>query len=737
MKPHVAVLTLCALSVSSVASAQTGSSPGRVEGMAWRPELSVDPNALPWVEGTLVPGAANWNTGAIIEYVRQPLMLRAGGEDVPLVRDQLWTTLSAQVGIGTRMAFALQVPLLFYQASETGNTGAPEPASAAVGDLRAVLRWTTRRELPLPSSGANSGANGSGQMARLAQQQRESREGFGLSLNLAATVPVSDARSYATWGAPTVHLYGVTDFRLFRIVASLSLGYRLRIDEHWPAQSGTCVDATSPACLFDVPLRDQITWGFAIRQPLEGLLALIFLGISPRLASASILAGYFASTYVTFQGAIDARAPFASAASTPVEMGAGLQRTLGEFTLSLGAAWALTASPGAARVRAIASVQWAPRFVDEDRDGLRDDPGVDQCIGLAEDFDGFEDNDGCPEDNDHDAVPDEEDRCPRVDEDEDGFEDEDGCPDPDNDHDEVLDADDACPDEAPGEHPDTTRRGCPNNDADGDAINAPEDLCPDEAQGAHPDPARRGCPLPDGDDDGVPDADDACPTESAGSDAEASQQGCPETDHDHDGVLDAQDRCAGQAETINGVQDEDGCPEAPPAPGVVVPGAYARVRIVRANPRDAGTVVLNEPVLFSLTDTVLPASRPLLRQLAVALRATARVPSRWWELSVARSPTTVLGPAAISAARAVRRRDAVIAILRELGVTDRVLRPGEPAAPLSARVIAAGGDRGVVLILHAPGTSAPPPAAPPTPPGNASPSASLSDSVSPQRATVL
>ncbi len=675
----------------------------RVDGGPWRPDLSVDPNALPWVEGTLVPGAGNWNVQAVLEYARDPVVIRSGGERVALSRDQLWLTAGAQVGIGSRMALALQVPVLFYQASVTGSTGIAEADQAALGDPRLLLRWTTRRELGLSAVGATAQTS-----SQHSQSQREQREGVGFALNLAATAPLGGASSFASWGAPTAHLFGVFDFRLFRIVGALSLGYRARLDGTWPSQSGTCVDPTSPACFFDVPMRDQITWGFAIRQPLEGALALIFLGISPRLASASILAGNWVTSYVTLQGAIDARAPFANAAGSPVEMGAGLQSSgLGEFTLSLGAAWGLTAAPGSAAVRAIASLQWAPRFIDEDRDGLRDDPSIDQCVGLAEDFDGYEDNDGCPEDNDHDAIPDEEDRCPMVDEDEDGFDDDDGCPDPDNDGDGVLDADDRCPDEAQGDRSDPERRGCPDHDLDHDGVTNDIDQCPSEPQGAHPDPARAGCPMPDGDHDGVVDADDRCPTDAAGEGATEAQRGCPESDHDHDGVPDGSDRCADQGETINGVQDDDGCAETPARPGAPIVGAVLRVRVTRSGPNDPGLVTLLQPVRFGADDKVLEASRPVLAQLAVALRATARPGSRWWELSVATTAPAVRGPTAIDAARASRRRDEAIATLRAMGVSALVLRAGAPATPLAPRVVAAGGDRGVVLVIHdeAPATS--------------------------------
>jgi OOP family OmpA-OmpF porin len=91
----------------------------------------------------------------------------------------------------------------------------------------------------------------------------------------------------------------------------------------------------------------------------------------------------------------------------------------------------------------------------EDEDGCPDDPDTDgdgiadskdQCIMEPEDKDGYLDTDGCPDlDNDADGIPDSADKCPDKPEDFDGFEDTDGCPDPDNDGDTVLDVDDFCP----------------------------------------------------------------------------------------------------------------------------------------------------------------------------------------------------------------------------------------------------------------------------------------------------
>jgi outer membrane protein OmpA-like peptidoglycan-associated protein len=109
----------------------------------------------------------------------------------------------------------------------------------------------------------------------------------------------------------------------------------------------------------------------------------------------------------------------------------------------------------------------------EDDDGCPDDPdsdgdgipdSVDVCILRKEDKDRYLDDDGCPEfDNDGDGVPDAIDKCPTVAEDPDGFEDDDGCPEPDNDKDGVSDMEDQCP-VTPG-IAGGVRPGCPFKDA--------------------------------------------------------------------------------------------------------------------------------------------------------------------------------------------------------------------------------------------------------------------------------
>ncbi|MBA3454165.1 MAG: OmpA family protein [Deltaproteobacteria bacterium] len=125
---------------------------------------------------------------------------------------------------------------------------------------------------------------------------------------------------------------------------------------------------------------------------------------------------------------------------------------------------------------------------DIDGDGILDD--VDKCPRVPEDLDGFQDDDGCPEDdNDADGIADKVDGCPMDPEDRDNFEDEDGCPELDNDKDGIADKVDACPSEPEDKDSFEDDDGCPDPDNDKDGIPDVTDKCPLEA-GVPPD----GCP---------------------------------------------------------------------------------------------------------------------------------------------------------------------------------------------------------------------------------------------------
>lgn len=180
--------------------------------------------------------------------------------------------------------------------------------------------------------------------------------------------------------------------------------------------------------------------------------------------------------------------------------------------------------------RAWIAIIFEPNIGDRDGDGIKDD--VDQCPDDPEDYDDFEDEDGCPEpDNDRDGILDEDDACPNEPEDKDGFEDEDGCPEGN-----VM-------------------------DRDGDGILDDVDQCPDDPEDKDDFEDEDGCPDPDNDQDGILDVDDLCPNDPEDKDDWEDEDGCPDPDNDKDRILDVDDACPNEPETYNGVDDEDGCPD--------------------------------------------------------------------------------------------------------------------------------------------------------------------------------
>ena len=169
---------------------------------------------------------------------------------------------------------------------------------------------------------------------------------------------------------------------------------------------------------------------------------------------------------------------------------------------------------------------------DADGDGIVDDQ--DACPEEPEDFDQFEDADGCPDpDNDQDGIPDTEDACPMDAEDLDRFEDTDGCPDNDNDNDGIPDTIDGS--RTPGGKLRYTK-GLPGF---GICMNSPEDM--DGFEDAD------GCPDADNDNDGIPDV----------SDGERTEDGRVVWAEGYEGF----GNCMNAAEVVNGVDDDDGCPD--------------------------------------------------------------------------------------------------------------------------------------------------------------------------------
>ena len=227
----------------------------------------------------------------------------------------------------------------------------------------------------------------------------------------------------------------------------------------------------------------------------------------------------------------------------------------------------------AADARLVLGFVFEPSIGDRDGDGYKDDQ--DQCPDEPEDFDGFQDGDGCPEpDNDNDGILDVDDRCPNVPEDRDGDSDEDGCP-----------------------------EGKKDGDRDGDGIPDSRDKCPDVPEDRDGFEDEDGCPDPDNDKDGIPDIEDQCPNDPEDKDNFEDADGCPEPDNDKDRIPDVRDKCPTDPEVYNGFQDEDGCPD---KGKVIIEGSE---------------ILILEKVQFETNSAkILPQSNEILDAVAATLK---------------------------------------------------------------------------------------------------------------------
>jgi outer membrane protein OmpA-like peptidoglycan-associated protein len=230
-----------------------------------------------------------------------------------------------------------------------------------------------------------------------------------------------------------------------------------------------------------------------------------------------------------------------------------------------------------AEVRGILGFIFEPSIGDRDGDGYKDD--VDQCPDEPEDFDGFADEDGCPDpDNDRDGILDVDDECPMVPEDRDGDADEDGCPEGNE------------------------------GDRDGDGILDDVDQCPDDPEDRDGFQDEDGCPDPDNDQDGILDQDDLCPNDPEDRDGWEDEDGCPDPDNDADRILDVDDSCPNDPETYNGFEDEDGCPDR----GSV---------IIEEN-----QIVILEKIYFETDSAVIqPRSFPIIDAVAATLNGNPQI----------------------------------------------------------------------------------------------------------------
>ncbi|MBZ0238618.1 MAG: OmpA family protein [Deltaproteobacteria bacterium] len=424
--------------------------------------LTSDPDAIGLTEGARPLGRGEYAAGLALRLGGPPLSVcvedHATGEcsvEGDLVNARFGADLVGAYGFG-RVSAHVQLPVVLYQSSDFDPAmGEPGLSAANIGDLRL---------------GGKLGITRFGDAA--------------LGWDLTFSLPTGGGDSFVGDAGTVIENRALLDWRRGRLAAGASLGYAFR---------------SSAGSVGDLYVDDELLWSAAAQYQVTPEKLDVGLALFGRVGVMTDPDPMMATADLGWE-------------ERPAELLASTVYRLSE-TLSLegGAGMGLDSGYGAPPFRVLAAMRWTERKKpepppppppptpeppgDTDGDGILDPD--DQCVTEAEDQDGFEDENGCPDlDDDQDGIPDATDQCKLDPEDQDGFEDENGCPDPDNDQDGILDTADGCPMEA-------------------------EDLDGFEDE--------NGCPEADNDKDGIVDADDRCPLEPEVFNGVDDADGCPDT----------------------------------------------------------------------------------------------------------------------------------------------------------------------------------------------------------------
>jgi outer membrane protein OmpA-like peptidoglycan-associated protein len=483
-------IALSLLAVQREARAQATTAPvipssngGGFDTHLFRPAM--DSKGLFTVNGSDILGKNDVSFGLVIDYAHALLRTPYGGQ---LIDHSFQGTLQFNYGLANLLVLGLDLPIdLASGGQQLDSNGNPQ---AVYTNL-----WG-------PDKLALQGIGYVGAHAKWRITKVE--HGFGLALGLQIGDGLSGTAQNA--GADNGFWYWP------QVIAEKRFGskgqFRIAVNAGYRGHSATTTT---------LPLEDGGKF-------VDGSLFTFNGGVSWRVLDALDLVGETYGTYLLASGA-DSDQRLSNEAVGGIKV--FVERN---SYLMLGAGARYTKGFEAADERAFLGFIFEPSIGDRDGDGIKDD--VDQCPDDPEDFDGFKDEDGCPDpDNDNDGILDVDDRCPNVPEDREGIEDTDGCP-------EGKDG-----------------------DRDGDGIVDSKDKCPDDPEDRDGFQDEDGCPDPDNDQDGIPDKMDQCPNDPEDKDGFEDKDGCPDPDNDHDGIPDVKDKCPNEPETFNGFEDEDGCPD--------------------------------------------------------------------------------------------------------------------------------------------------------------------------------
>lgn len=324
--------------------------------------------------GSGTPGHGRWNLGFASWYSNKPLRIRysTDGTVEDVIDHRMTGDIWAEVGLFGRWSLALEVPLVLYQSGETTRpvNGRTSFTGFAVEDPR----FTTRVRI----------------LGKKTEETQNKPDGPGLGFLLTIPIPIGSSSFYASEGQFSFDTQLIGDFHLLGIGAGTMLGWRYRVNERTFG-----ADA----------LWQELQYGFSLKPPIP---------------PAKDLFGLLELRGTT---------AFRGRSTNTLEGDIGVRWTKRDLTLTAALGMGFVRGLGQARFRAIVGISYSKQTDDLDGDSIPDHR--DECPRLPEDFDGFEDEDGCLDpDNDNDFIPDVDDKCPNEAA-EDGRDlDEDGCTDP-------------------------------------------------------------------------------------------------------------------------------------------------------------------------------------------------------------------------------------------------------------------------------------------------------------------
>jgi len=371
-----------------------------------------------------VGSEGDYAISALASYADQPLTLRSSTGDNVSIQDRMMFELGGAFAFGDHFEIGLRMPLYLQSGENVASStmfGEPGASGTAFGNLFLHAKASVFR---------TRGPGG------------ELSIGTALALGL----PTATDDQFAGSGKPQLDALALVSFAPAGVPIAFSI------------EGGAVFRSTTE--FHDIDQGNGMLWGAGASYRVLPELAIdveVFGELDPgglhatptgtaAMGSAEVLDAIEALAGVHYQ--LERRVSVGLAA------GRGLTNAPG--TPAWRGVLALTVTPSAPK-----PVAPKPVYADTDRDGIPDD--VDRCRTEPEDKDGFEDDDGCPdEDNDKDGIPDSADKCPNDAEDKDGFEDQDGCPDPDNDKDGIPDRLDKCPDQPETINGIDDEDGCPD-----------------------------------------------------------------------------------------------------------------------------------------------------------------------------------------------------------------------------------------------------------------------------------